>query len=148
MFEMQDAAARNALAHAAAIGESQAVIEFEMDGTIVTANRSFLNALGYSLPEIQGRHHGMFVEPSERDSAAYGEFWAKQAPDEIGHEIGNLNSIADDVVEALGSIKQAIQDVSANVTTTVAAVGEQSAEANEMSSGMQRAAAEAASIGR
>ena len=55
----------------------QAVIEFNMDGTIVTANENFLKALGYSLPEIQGKHHSMFVEASERDSAAYREFWAK-----------------------------------------------------------------------
>ncbi|MGJ5069676.1 methyl-accepting chemotaxis protein [Bradyrhizobium oligotrophicum] len=53
-----------------------AVIEFQLDGTIITANKNFLNALGYQLDEIQGRHHSMFVEPSERDSAAYREFWA------------------------------------------------------------------------
>jgi methyl-accepting chemotaxis protein len=70
-------AARDALAQAAAIGESQAVIEFNMDGTIITANENFLKALGYTLAEIKGKHHGMFVEPSERDSAAYREFWAK-----------------------------------------------------------------------
>jgi methyl-accepting chemotaxis protein len=70
-------AARNALAQAAAISESQAVIEFNMDGTIITANENFLKALGYTLPEIEGKHHSMFVEPSERDSAAYREFWAK-----------------------------------------------------------------------
>src|SRR5277367_106509 len=70
-------AARNALAQAAAIRESQAVIEFNMDGTIIIANENFLKALGYTLVEIQGKHHGMFVEPSERESAAYREFWAK-----------------------------------------------------------------------
>ncbi len=60
----------------AAIGKSQAVIEFNMDGTIRTANENFLGALGYSLAEVQGRHHSMFVQPSERDSAAYRDFWA------------------------------------------------------------------------
>ncbi|WP_407186222.1 PAS domain-containing protein [Bradyrhizobium centrosematis] len=60
----------------AAIDKAQAVIEFNMDGTIITANANFLNALGYSLPEIKGKHHSMFVEPSERDGAAYREFWA------------------------------------------------------------------------
>jgi methyl-accepting chemotaxis protein len=60
-----------------AIHKSQAVIEFEMDGTILTANNAFLNAMGYTLEEIQGRHHRMFVDPDERDSAAYAEFWAK-----------------------------------------------------------------------
>ncbi|MGC2777184.1 MAG: PAS domain-containing methyl-accepting chemotaxis protein [Bradyrhizobium sp.] len=59
-----------------AIGKSQAVIEFNMDGTIVTANDNFLRALGYTLPEIQGKHHSMFVEQSERDGSSYREFWA------------------------------------------------------------------------
>jgi methyl-accepting chemotaxis protein len=59
-----------------AIRKSQAVIEFNMDGTIITANNNFLNAMGYSLGEIRGKHHSLFVEPSERDSADYREFWA------------------------------------------------------------------------
>ena len=60
----------------AAIDKAQAVIEFNMDGTIITANANFLGALGYSLAEIKGKHHSMFVDPSERDGAAYREFWA------------------------------------------------------------------------
>jgi methyl-accepting chemotaxis protein len=60
-----------------AIDKAQAVIEFNMDGTIITANPNFLSALGYSLAEIKGKHHSMFVEPSERDGAGYREFWAK-----------------------------------------------------------------------
>ena len=59
-----------------ALNRSQAVIEFEPDGTIITANENFLAALGYSLAEIQGRHHGMFVDPKERESAEYRGFWA------------------------------------------------------------------------
>ena len=59
-----------------AANRSQAVIEFNLDGSVVTANENFLNALGYTLPEIQGKHHSMFVSPVERDSAAYREFWA------------------------------------------------------------------------
>jgi methyl-accepting chemotaxis protein len=61
----------------AAIGRAQAVIEFNLDGTIITANDAFLKTLGYSLAEIQGKHHGMFVSPEERNSDAYREFWAK-----------------------------------------------------------------------
>ncbi len=61
----------------AAMNRAQAVIEFNMDGTIVTANENFLSAMGYSLAEIQGKHHSMFVVPADRDSAAYREFWAK-----------------------------------------------------------------------
>jgi methyl-accepting chemotaxis protein len=60
----------------AAIERAQAVIEFNLDGTIITANELFLGAMGYSLAEIKGKHHGMFVAPAERDSAAYREFWA------------------------------------------------------------------------
>jgi methyl-accepting chemotaxis protein len=297
----------------AAIGKSQAVIEFNMDGSILTANENFLNALGYSLREIQGKHHSMFVDASDRDGAAYREFWAnlnagqyqagefkridkggreiwiqasynpilnlngkpfkvakyatdttaqviarkksdsvrgmmetvaagaeelnasvreisetmsksrqtaseavsrvdaadqqaqrlsaasesmggivelignitgqinllalnatiesarageagrgfavvasevknlanqaKQATDKIGQEIGNLNGISGDVVSALTAIKQSIQEVSEYVTSTAAAVEEQSTVTSEMSTNMQRAAAEAAAIG-
>ena len=61
----------------AALNKSQAVIEFKMDGTILTANENFLKAMGYSLDEIKGRHHSMFVEPSYKDSAEYRHFWEK-----------------------------------------------------------------------
>ena len=296
----------------ASISKSQAVIEFNMDGTIIGANQNFLKTVGYSLDEIRGRHHSMFVDPSERDGAAYREFWAalnrgeyqaaeykrigknarevwiqasynpildlngkpfkvvkyatdttaqvlvrmgnervrgmmetvaagaeelnasvreiseamtksretastavgrveaadaqakrlneaaqsmsgivelignitgqinllalnatiesarageagrgfavvasevknlatqaKQATDKIGQEISNLNGISGDVVSALDSIKQAIQGVSEYVTATAAAVEEQSTVTGEMSSSMQRAAAEAKAI--
>jgi methyl-accepting chemotaxis protein len=296
----------------AAIGKSQAVIEFNMDGTVIGANQNFLKTVGYTLDEIRGRHHSMFVDPSERDGAAYREFWsalnrgeyqaaeykrigkgakevwiqasynpildlngkpfkvvkyatditaqvlvrmgnervrgmmesvaagaeelnasvreiseamtksretastavgrveaadaqakrlneaaqsmsgivelignitgqinllalnatiesarageagrgfavvasevknlatqAKQATDKIGQEISNLNGISGDVVSALDSIKQAIQGVSEYVTATAAAVEEQSTVTGEMSSSMQRAAAEAKAI--
>jgi methyl-accepting chemotaxis protein len=295
-----------------AIGKSQAVIEFSMDGTVLTANANFLDALGYFLGEIQGSHHRMFVDPAERESAAYREFWAalnrgeyqaaeykrigkngkevwiqasynpildlngrpfkvvkyatdttrqvlvrmgnervrsmmesvaagaeelnasvreiseamtksretaggaveqvseadkhaqllsaaahsmsgiveminqitgqinllalnatiesarageagrgfavvaaevknlanqaKQATDKIAQEIGNLTAISGDVVGALSTIKQAINNVSEYVTSTAAAVEEQSTVTNEMSNSMQRAAAEAAKI--
>jgi methyl-accepting chemotaxis protein len=59
-----------------AIGKSQAVIEFKMDGTILDANDNFLSALGYRLGEIRGQHHRMFVSSQERESPAYREFWA------------------------------------------------------------------------
>lgn len=68
-----------AAATLAAVSKSQAVIEFLVDGTILTANENFLQALGYSLEEIQGKHHSMFVEEGERRSAAYRDFWASLA---------------------------------------------------------------------
>jgi methyl-accepting chemotaxis protein len=77
MFSRSNSVAQAALAQVAAISKSQAVIEFNLDGTIVTANENFLKTLGYSLGEIQGKHHSMFVEPAMRESAAYREFWAK-----------------------------------------------------------------------
>jgi len=61
----------------AAIRKSQAVIEFDLSGNVLEANANFLNALGYTLDEIKGRHHSMFVEPAARDSAEYRQFWAK-----------------------------------------------------------------------
>ncbi len=60
-----------------AIGRSQAVIEFKMDGTIVTANENFLKTLGYDLREIQGQHHKIFAEPSYSGSIEYKMFWDK-----------------------------------------------------------------------
>ena len=59
-----------------AIHKSQAVIEFTMDGTILTANENFLDAMGYALAEVKGRHHSMFVEPGHAGTDAYREFWA------------------------------------------------------------------------
>jgi methyl-accepting chemotaxis protein len=77
MFGRNNSDAADATALLAAIDRSQATIEFNLDGTIITANQNFLRAMGYKLSEIQGKHHSMFVEPAERDSAGYREFWAK-----------------------------------------------------------------------
>lgn len=59
-----------------AIGKSQSVIEFELDGTIITANENFLHALGYTLDEIRGKNHSMLVDPIYRESRDYRDFWA------------------------------------------------------------------------
>ena len=59
----------------AAIGKSQAVIEFNMDGIIQHANDNFLNTVGYTLEEIKGKHHSMFVDPAYRASPEYAAFW-------------------------------------------------------------------------
>ena len=58
-----------------ALDKSQAVIEFELDGTVLTANHNFLTVLGYTLAEIQGKHHRMFVEPAFAASSEYAQFW-------------------------------------------------------------------------
>ena len=69
--------AKENAAKAAAISKSHAVVELGLDGTVITANENCLKTFGYTLKEIQGKHHGMFVEASERSSPAYREFWIK-----------------------------------------------------------------------
>ena len=68
--------ARELAAQAQALDKSQALIEFDLDGTILTANQNFLNAVGYRLEEVQGKHHSIFVLAEVRESADYREFWA------------------------------------------------------------------------
>lgn len=63
----------------AAINKSQAVIHFDLDGTIQNANENFLQTLGYSIDEIRGKHHSMFVEPKDRASPEYKAFWKELA---------------------------------------------------------------------
>ncbi len=60
-----------------AINISQAVIEFNLDGTIITANDNFLNAMGYSLDEIKGKHHRIFCEEEYTRTPDYQQFWTK-----------------------------------------------------------------------
>ncbi|MGX5668902.1 methyl-accepting chemotaxis protein [Rhizobium daejeonense] len=59
-----------------AISRVQAIIEFSPDGTVIRANDNFLKALGYSMDEIRGKHHSMFVDPDYVRSPEYQEFWA------------------------------------------------------------------------
>ncbi|MGR9185940.1 methyl-accepting chemotaxis protein (plasmid) [Rhizobium leguminosarum] len=67
----------NAVAVLAALSNSQAMIEFDLSGKILTANENFCRALGYELREIVGKHHSMFVEPAYASSAEYKAFWTK-----------------------------------------------------------------------
>ncbi|WP_396587206.1 methyl-accepting chemotaxis protein [Bermanella sp. R86510] len=60
-----------------AIDRVQACIEFNMDGTIITANDNFLSTLGYTLDEVKGRHHSIFVEDEFKASSEYRAFWDK-----------------------------------------------------------------------
>ncbi|HEY6529703.1 MAG TPA: methyl-accepting chemotaxis protein [Cellvibrionaceae bacterium] len=65
-----------------ALYQVQAIIEFEPNGTILHANELFLSTVGYSLMEIQGRHHRMFVDNEEQKSSEYSHFWARLAAGE------------------------------------------------------------------
>lgn len=60
-----------------ALDRSQAVVEFDTEGNVLTANKNFLAALGYQLDDIVGRHHRMFCDPDYAASDAYREFWAR-----------------------------------------------------------------------
>ena len=77
-----------------AIGRSQAVIEFDMTGRVITANDNFLTVMGYSLSEVQGQHHSMFMPPADMQGREYQEFWAAlnrgefQAADYLRHAKG------------------------------------------------------------
>lgn len=67
----------------AALDKSQAVIEFDTNGTILTANKNFLDAVGYQLSDIQGKHHSIFVTETDRNSTAYRQFWEDLARGEF-----------------------------------------------------------------
>ena len=62
-------------AQIAAINRSQAVVEFTLDGKVLTANENFLRVVGYTLDEVRGQSHGLFVDPASRASADYQQFW-------------------------------------------------------------------------
>ncbi len=66
-----------------AISRSQAVIEFLPSGEILTANENFCNALGYTLPEITGKHHSMFCDPAYTRTEEYSSFWRRLAEGEF-----------------------------------------------------------------
>lgn len=77
-----------------AVNKSQAVIEFNLDGTIIKANDNFLNALGYTSNEIVGQHHKMFVDENEKESDSYKAFWQKLSVGE--YQSGEFMRIAKD----------------------------------------------------
>ena len=76
-------ASADAQGQLSAISKSQAVIEFKMDGTIITANKNFTSTLGYTLDEITGKHHSMFATPEFAASGEYADFWKSLAGGEF-----------------------------------------------------------------
>jgi methyl-accepting chemotaxis protein len=103
----------------AAIGRTQAVISFELDGTIVDANPIFLRAVGYDLSEIRGRHHRIFVPAEDAASAEYATFWQRLAAGEafVGehHRIGKdgrelwLNASYTPVTDPAGKVMKVVK---------------------------------------
>jgi methyl-accepting chemotaxis protein len=146
-----------------AVGRAQAIIEFKIDGTIVSANQNFCDCLGYKLEEIVGRHHSMFVDPAEVRSPAYAEFWEKLNRGEFdtrvykriakgGREVwieASYNAILDSVGKPCKVIKFAtevtsiietgrIAEDAVSTTQSVAgAVEEMTASIEEISKNMQ-----------
>ena len=80
------------LGQLAAISKAQAVLELALDGTVLTANSNFLQSFGYSLDEVRGRHHSMFVAASQSDGAEYRSMWGKLAHGE--YEAGQYKCLA------------------------------------------------------
>ena len=69
----------NAKGQIEAISKAQAVIEFTLDGHVIAANDNFFKVMGYTLNEVKGQHHSMFVEHEDRQSREYRLFWEKLA---------------------------------------------------------------------
>lgn len=78
-----------------AIDRAQAVIEFDLDGNVLTANRNFLVAMGYTLREIQGQHHSLFCASDYTQSVDYRDFWLRLNEGEFVsgrfHRVGKYN---------------------------------------------------------
>lgn len=102
-----------------AIGRAQAVIEFNLDGTIITANDNFLKTVGYSLEEVQGRHHRMFCDSSYTATGEYAAFWQKLSRGEFeagvyrrlgkgGKEIW-LQASYNPVLNAIGAVVKVVK---------------------------------------
>ncbi|MBX9582817.1 MAG: methyl-accepting chemotaxis protein [Gemmataceae bacterium] len=75
-----------------AIDKAQAVVEFRPDGTVVAANENFLRLMGYTLDEVKGRHHGLFVDDATRAGPEYREFWARLGRGE--YQAGEFKRVA------------------------------------------------------
>ncbi|WP_244665369.1 MULTISPECIES: PAS domain-containing methyl-accepting chemotaxis protein [unclassified Bosea (in: a-proteobacteria)] len=109
------------------------MIEFDLSGNILGANDNFLRALGYTLDEIMGKHHSMFVEPSERNGDAYAGFWQKLGRGEYDDgqylRIGKggrkvwIQASYNPIVDALGQVSKVVKfatDITANKQAEIA----------------------------
>ena len=75
-----------------ALNRVQAIIEFELDGTVITANENFLRMFGYDLDKIVGKHHRIFCDPGYAESTQYAEFWQKLSRGE--YDAGEFKRLA------------------------------------------------------
>ncbi|WP_417486500.1 methyl-accepting chemotaxis protein [Maricaulis sp.] len=152
-----------------AIGRTQAVIDFELDGTIISANPAFLSTMGYEESEIIGQKHAMFVEPQTRESDEYRALWAKLNAGEFVSDqfrrvgkggktiwiLGSYNPIFDPTGKILRVVKfatditadverrqmreSAMQEVERDITGIAASVTQSTSRSTEMSATSQQA---------
>jgi methyl-accepting chemotaxis protein len=121
---------------AQAVDRAQAIVEFDLDGTILTANENFLRLMGYSLAEVRGKPHRMFCEDTYAASPAYEEFWSRlRAGFFIENELKRIGRGGREIwirasynplLDADGAITKIIKyamDVTATKTITTEAVG-------------------------
>ncbi len=118
--DVTESSLRNADAKArmAAIDRVQAVIEFDLDGKILTANKNFLDTLGYDLDEIVGKHHRMFCDSEYTSSTEYQDFWKRL--NEGRHDSGSyqrLNKTGEEIW--IQASYNPVFDVSGNVLKIV-----------------------------
>ena len=66
-----------------ALDRVQAIVEFELDGTVITANDNFLELFGYGADEVVGKHHRIFCDPAYAESPEYQALWEKLAAGEF-----------------------------------------------------------------
>jgi methyl-accepting chemotaxis protein len=159
-----------------AINRAQAIIEFTMEGKVITANANFLAVMGYSLDEIRDQNHRMFVEEAVRQSAEYREFWARLDRGEFiaddfkrigkgGKEVwiqASYNPMFDAAGKPYKVVKFAteitaqirlrehitgvLQGVAASATALTSAASELSSVSQEMSSNAEQTAAQANAV--
>ena len=112
-------AARSNAGVLSALDRSKALIEFTPEGRILHANENFCRAMGYSLDEIVGKHHSIFLTPTERQSAEYRQFWERLARGEFdagkfqrvardGRHIW-LNAIYNPIVDGTGKVFKVVK---------------------------------------
>jgi methyl-accepting chemotaxis protein len=137
-----------------AIGRSQAVIEFLPDGTVASANENFLATVGYSLAEVKGRHHAMFVDPAEAAGAEYKAFWRKLNAGEFvaakfrrlakhGREVW-IQASYNPILDAQGRVTGVIK-IATDITDAEQRAARQQAEQLEQEQAQGRVVAELAS---
>ena len=112
----------------AALYRTQAVIEFDTQGTVLSANAAFLSLMHYTLDQVRGQHHRLFVDPAEHQGAGYAAFWDQLRRGEPF--VGRCRRIAGDgqevwlqanycpVVDARGHVVKVVKyamDISAEV---------------------------------